>query len=408
MSMLNQTSNFFRLYRYICGESEVPDIYHFWCGVSLLAAAVEDRVWYQKFKHEKLFPNLFILLVGPSGLGKGTAIGHMVRLANNSISINKYRGRITGPHLIDHLGKASTDDWGRRIISNPKLWLIMDELQNDVSGNKSMIEDFIYLMTELYTASDYTVQTGTRTHGQINIQNPLINWFAGTTEDDLREILTFRLLRSGFTARTCFCFGEYDFDLRMPRIKYPEDYDEVFQHLCCRLWAMQQTTGVFMVTESAEAEIDRWYIKRPKPEEELLYSAWKRHHDLLLKFAMILCLGDGGPMVIQHRHVVQGKNMVGKVFQASEKLIASASETYETKPSNEVARYIKRHKVAHHTPASRYFRSMRGMNAKTFRSAVNDLASGGVIRVGKTSTGGIFYSWIEEIKEIKEGRNVKV
>ncbi|MCP4228848.1 MAG: hypothetical protein GY771_01685, partial [bacterium] len=364
MSILARTANFFQLYRHICGESEVPDIYHFWGGVSLIAAAVEDRVWFQKFKHSQLYPNLFILLVGPSGLGKGTAIETLTRLADSGVTINKYRGRITGPHLIDHLGKPYIDEWGRKCISNPKLWLIMDELQNDISGNRKMIEDFIYLMTELYTASSYKVQTGTRTHGQVTIDKPLINWLAGTTEDDLREILTPRLLRSGFSARTCFVFGEYDFDLRMPRIKYPGDYEEIFKHLCYRLWVLQQTQGAFMITETADAELDKWYVKRPNPEEELLYSSWKRQHDLLLKFAMILCLADGGPMVIQHRHVMQSKNMIIRVYEAAEKLIATASETIETKPSNEVARYIKKRRQVLHTPASRYFRSMRGMNRK--------------------------------------------
>lgn len=394
MSILHHTTNFFRLYRHICGESEVPDIYHFWAIVSLLAASVEDRVWFQKFKHEKLYPNLFIVLVGPSGLGKGTAIGHIARLAEKGIHINKYRGRITGPHLIDHLGKPYTDEWGRRCISNPKLWLIMDELQNDISGNRKMIEDFIYLMTELYTASDYTIQTGTRTHGQVNVSRPIMNWLAGTTEDDLREILTQRLLRSGFTARTCFVFGEYDFDLRIPRVKYPDDYDEVFMHLCLRLWMLQQTTGAFLITDTAEAELDKWYIKRPKPEEELLYSSWKRQHDLLIKFAMILCLADGGPQIIQHKHVMQGRNMVGKVFQSSERLVATAGETVETRPSNEVAKYIRQRGQILHTPASRYFRSVRGMNSKTFRRAVGDLADNGLVEIGRTETDGLIYTWI--------------
>jgi len=398
LPILSRTTNFFRLYRHICGESEVPDIYHFWAAVSLLASAVEDRVWYQKFKHSKLYPNLFIAIIGPSGLGKGMAIEQAVALAEKSLTINKYRGRITGPHLIDHLGKPYTDDFGRKCLSHPKLWLIMDELQNDISGNKQMIEDFIFLMTELYTASNYTVNTGTRTHGQVNITNPIVNWLTGTTEDDLREILSQRLMRSGFTARTCFVFGEYDFDLRLPRIKYPPDYDDVFQHLCYRLWMLQNTRGAFLVTETADAEIDKWYIKRPRPDEELLYSAWKRQHDLLLKFAMILCLGDGGPMIIQHRHVTQSKNMVKKAFQSSEKLISAASESIETRPGNDVARYIRRHGQVHHTPASRYFRSSRGMGSKTFRVAVADLVDAGLVGIGRTESergrGGVVYTWI--------------
>ena len=299
----------------------MPDIYHFWCAVSLIAAAVENRVWYQKFKHSALYPNLYILLVGPSGLGKGVAISHLVRLAELAITVNKFRGKVTGAHLIDHLGKPHTDEWGFKTLSNPRLWLIMDELQNDLGSNPRLVEDFLYLLTELYTGSDYELETGTRTHGRVNIEKPLLNWLAGTNEEDLRGILTKRLLRSGFTARTCFVFGDYDLDKRIPRIKYPDDYEEVFQHLCYRLWMMQRANGPFMITEDAEAAMDKWYMTRPAPDEALLLSAWRRHHDLLLKFEMILCLSDGGPLVIQHAHVSKAREMVRKVYQFSEALV---------------------------------------------------------------------------------------
>lgn len=148
-----------------------------------------------------------------------------------------------------------------------------------------------------------------------------------------------------------------------------------------------------MVTETADAEIDKWYVKRSNPEEELLFSTWKRHHDLLLKFAMILCLGDGGPMVIQHKHVTQAKNMVAKAFQSSEKLVVAASETMETKPSNEVAKYIRKRRQVLHTPLSRYFRSMRGMNSQALKRAINDLVSDGLVRVGRGEKGGLVYTW---------------
>lgn len=401
MHILKKTVNFFQLYRYICGESEVPDIYHFWGAVSLIAATVEDRVWFQKFKHSALFPNVYVLLVGPSGLGKGIAISHLARLAECAITINKYRGKVTAAHLIDHLGKPYPDEWGFKTISNPKLWLIMDELQNDLGSNPKLIEDFIYLMTELYTGSDYTIDTGTRTHGKVTIRRPLMNWFAGTNEDDLREILTKRLLRSGFTARTCFVFGDYDLNNRIPRPKYPKDYEEIFQHLCYRLWMLQRAHGPFMITEDAEAEADKWYLTRAVPEEDLLISSWKRQHDLLLKFAMILCLSDGGPLTIQHMHIMKAKEMVRKLQQFDEALIVIGSETEDTRLSNAVEKYIRRRGKVGHTEASRYFRSNRGVHAETFRRAIIDLERNRLIRVTtKESTdsagrgrAGVVYEW---------------
>jgi hypothetical protein len=152
------------------------------------------------------------------------------------------------------------------------------------------------------------------------------------------------------------------------------------------------------VTEVAEAEIDKWYMRRPEPTEELLYSAWKRHHDFLLKFAMILCLADGGPMVLQHRHIVQAKQMVAKIYQFSEALIVSASETEQTKPSNEIARYLKKVREVTHSEAVRYFRAKRGMNATTFKHGMFELLQEGTVVSEVGSAGGrgrkgVMYYW---------------
>lgn len=398
MGILNETQNFFRLYRHICGKSEVPDIYHFWAAVSLISATVEDRVWFQKFKHEVLYANLFVMLVGPSGLGKGMAIGHLAYLADSAVQINKYRGKVTAAHLVDHLGKIHEDEWGLKTISNPRLWIMMDELQNDLGTNVKLIEEFFYLMTELYTASNYEINTGTRTHGRVNIVKPIINWLAGTNEADLREILTQRLLRSGFTARTCFIFGDYKFDNRVPRVKYPGDYEEVFRYLCARLQWIQGARGPFTITEDAEAQLDKWYMTRANPNDELLYSAWKRQHDLVLKFAMILSLSDRFDLLIEHIHIIKAKEMVRKVYEFSEQLIAVGSETIETRFCNEVARYVKGKQWVGHGEAAKYFRVRRGVTADVFKRAVRLLQQEGLIHIGEVrkgkGKGALVYVWV--------------
>jgi len=391
--ILTQTKNLFKLYRHICGKSEVPEVFHFWSLVSLIAATVENRVWYQVYKHDKLYPNLFIVLIGPSGLGKGVSIGHAVRMAENSTTINKYRGRATAAHLVDYLGKPKKDEWGQQMLADPKLWLIMDELRNDISPNVKMIEDFVFMMTELYTASNYTIDTGTRTHGNVTVKEPLINWLAGTTESDLREIMSTHLMRSGFTARTCFIWGKNNFGKRCMDITYPEDYEEVFQHICVRLWMLQKANGAFAITKTAKVEATIWYDTRPEPEEELLFAAWNRNKELFYKFAMILCLADGGPMVINHKHVVRAIGMVDMVNACGDKLIRAASESSSTMPLNDITRYIQRKKKVSHTELIRYFRSSRGFSAKVVRSGMLDLIQDGCVKVGLGAKGGKTYYW---------------
>ncbi|KKL16209.1 hypothetical protein LCGC14_2497870, partial [marine sediment metagenome] len=55
-------------------ETESPLSYHVWTGISLLAAALQRRV-YIRWGYEILYPNMYIVLVGPSGkCRKGSAM----------------------------------------------------------------------------------------------------------------------------------------------------------------------------------------------------------------------------------------------------------------------------------------------------------------------------------------------
>ena len=148
-----------------------------------------------------------------------------------------------------------------------------------------------------------------------------------------------------------------------------------------------------MITSTAEAELDKWYMKRPNPEEELLFAAWKRQHDFMLKFAMVLCLADGGVLVLRHAHIVHAKQMVNKVFQFSEKLVAHASETTHTEPSNLMERYMIKKGVVGHTEASKYFRTTRGMDSFQFKQAIYALVQEGSVVAGRNKNGGIIYTW---------------
>lgn len=391
---LQRTQNFFELYQYICGKSEVPTVYHFWASVSLMAAVLENNVWFEKFKGEELYPHLYICLIGPGGLGKGMAISQAARLAKQSVQMSSYRGKLTAAHLTDVLGKVEKDDYGRKVIPNPRLWLIMDELKNDVGSNKQLVEEFIAMMTEIYTASNYQINTGTRTSGKVDIENPIMNWLFGSTEAWLKLVLTKDIVDSGFTSRACFIFGEHDFNIRCPRIVYPPDYEEVFEHLKMRLWALQQTRGRIMMTPDAEAMQDKWYMTRPNPEDEALFATWRRQHDLMLKFAMLACLADGGPAVIRTVHFTRAKAMVASINRYAAKLLEVAHETFDTKPSNDVESYIKAKKTVDHSTALRYFRARKGMNAKKFKEAVWNLVQEGSVKANRTEKGGIVYEWI--------------
>jgi len=391
---LQRTRNFFELYQYACGKSEVPPVFHFWSSVSLMAGVLEGNVWFEKHADDRLYPNIYIFLIGPPALGKGTAIGFAAKMADRSVVMPKYRGSATDASLIDILGKVGKDEYDRKVLANPHLWLIMDELKNNLGTNPARVDAFFSLMTELFTATGYTMNTSTRTHGKIDIVEPVVNWLIGTTESDMKALISRKSVDSGFVSRVCFIFGDYNFGLRCPRITYPPDREEVIEHLRMRLWILQNTRGAIAMTPEAEAMQDKWYMTRPSPEDETLYATWKRQHDMLLKFAIFCCLADAGPMVIRSVHLSRAKAMVKSVEGYAGRLLSVVNETFDTKPSNDIEAFIKKKKKVGHTECLRYFRAKRGLNAKRFREAVWALVQEGSVKAGRNDRGGVEYEWV--------------
>ena len=56
--------------------NEVNENYHIWSAISALSALVSRRIWVNQ-GYFKIFGNLYVVLLGPPGNGKTTAMGWM-------------------------------------------------------------------------------------------------------------------------------------------------------------------------------------------------------------------------------------------------------------------------------------------------------------------------------------------
>src|SRR6516162_4021230 len=66
--------NWLKAYMDYTRDSESPNTFHFWTGVSTLAGALRRRVWIDMKKFQWT-PNFYIILVGPPGVAaKSTSI----------------------------------------------------------------------------------------------------------------------------------------------------------------------------------------------------------------------------------------------------------------------------------------------------------------------------------------------
>lgn len=82
-----------------------PYIYRKWAAITALSGALERRAYLWTTKR-LLFPNLFVLLVGPPGVGKSAAIEEVQDLWGKAGRFNVAPGSMTGKGVVDQLNPS--------------------------------------------------------------------------------------------------------------------------------------------------------------------------------------------------------------------------------------------------------------------------------------------------------------
>lgn len=389
-TILDKTNHLLHLFKHYCGETQIPTKYIEWSLIAGIAACVQDRVWVEKFEGDKLTPNMFIFLLGPSGIGKGSAVKRLLPLLPDEIQT--FIGPITGAAL-NKLLAGTTKKPG-----NPRLFLIQEELAYCL-GHGDMAFDMIKTLTGVY-APTKKMQKATVTGGMSTMHNVCINWLAGTTVEWLVRTLPKEAVKGGFVGRLFPVYAHYNFDLRIPRPIYPHDVEQVREHLMMRFEQLGKIKGPFRLTKKAQAVLDHWYMTRPAPESDDMASIWQRQHDMVYKIAMLFSLCEDYKRKIYSHHVAQAIEVVTQAEEAS-KIIVRAADSSEDTDAVEVVRMLVAR--AGILPESALMRECgkRGMSKIVMNRALDQLVTERSIRPRprKMLTGGTvtWYEWVKGV-----------
>jgi len=395
-----QPWTFLDWYMHAAGQSMVPDQFHLWMGIQLISVCVQDRVVYEKFKGSKMSPNLYVMLIGPSGTGKGRAISvaqNVIRKLppDDLLRVQMYRGKLTPQALISRLGAKDKD-------GNPApnyIWFITPELAMAV-GSNNKADDFVKHMTELYEGDCEFIDT-TRMYGEVSVQDPCINWSSGSTREWLLESVGKQDILSGFFARVCAVPAARKVT-RYPDPEYPPDWDTVHAYLVQYASALCNITGTITMSDAAKAHHVAWYMKRPEPEDEMLQAFFARSDDLVLKLASLLALADNLGMVIEVRHLVGAIRLSNWVMNGLPEMLEYAHRTPETEMLQWLSTYLKGHcsngtRSVSHTAVLKAA-SNRGANSERLRDLMKTLIERQDVAMApmKKGSGGKRYQWLGE------------
>lgn len=270
--------------------TESPALFRRWSAISAISGLAQRRIWCNIGKGQ-LFPNQYILLVSPPGIGKSVVL----KLVDELWGLNKaiYIGdeTTTIPGLLDFLQDcASPVLMGGIPVNTHPLSVAPREYGTYMKA---------YDLSVLNVLNDFWDCPGkfsemTRGGGKNTLDYPVLNLVSGTQPSFLNNVLPEEAWSLGFCSRLLLVYDWQAETLRTrDRLNLPkfplEKYRPAVDALC-------NWQGELTFTEDAIDFFDEWIIdqkQEPVPHHPRLASYVARRPVHWLKVAMCVALSKG-------------------------------------------------------------------------------------------------------------------
>jgi len=347
-----QLPNWLDSFERVFQNTEPPEKYVFWVGVGVIGGALQRNAWFDEVTF-RLFPNHYIVLVGPPAVKKTTAIYYGVdrlkKLEGSVEGINIGPSSVTWQNAVDLMEEIQTPSaeetarTGVALRDACPLIFPAGELGTLIDFEQ---RDAIDFFTNAWDSPD-TFLKSTRIMGKQNINGPTPTIMAGTTPQWVKDNVRGSTRGGGFISR---CIMPY---ANRPRrtIAYPSehikhDHDAILSSLEHDLAIMATLRGRFTMEKDArdfgrswhEATADASFKKYIFDDSDNWANRRFAH---VHKLAMVLSASERDDLVITLRHMEQAVYHVDQVHKDFNSVFALMDQRPETKPMRDIAAFLQ-------------------------------------------------------------------
>ena len=284
-------------------ETEPPRAYHTWVALSCIAGALQRKVAI-KWGIETIYPNLYIILVGPSGRTRRSTALNIGLDIFKELNIPMTAQAITREALIRKMAESSRNydmRQGGKIGWQATLTTFSSELANFLGQTDIR---FLALLTEWYDSDDvWTYET--KNKGKDEIKNICHNFLGTTAPEWLSSMLPLEAIGGGFTARVIFIVEQHKGRL-IARQRFSNEQRSLRIALVKDLQAISDLTGEMEFGPEAEEAYIEWYTRLDRalaagkpPIRDRKFAAYcERRQTHLRKLCLIFCASRGDSMKV--------------------------------------------------------------------------------------------------------------
>lgn len=336
-------------------HTESPDRFMQWAAFSVLGGVMKRRFFIRDGLFT-IYPNQYIVLISPPGIGKGTAIQYtwgLVKQGTGQIA-NMISDRVTAPKIIQRIA----DGWsapqvvaGQQLVLGAKdhsCTIYSTELSVLVGASDQMLD----FLCEGWDKAEFEYDT--KNSGSAFIKNMCLSLIAATVPDFIKNIDKNKNMpiKGGFTSRCLFIYEDRPARwLKRPQpiennslsIKMLHDLRNDLAHIATL------PGGEYTRTTGADAIFDKFCtdIKMDPgsgSEASQHFKARIRAH--ILKLCMILAASRHDPLIIDDMDMMTAIFFVKKVLETLDRVFRGCGDSNLALATGHVQTYIEKNGVA--------------------------------------------------------------
>lgn len=383
--------NWLKAYMAYTRDSESPDTFHFWTGVSTIAGALRRRVWIDMKKFQWT-PNFYIILVAPAGIAaKSTSLGMGMRLLGKVPGIKWGPESMTWQKLAKSLSEA-TEFFEYIDLKGQKARVAMSANTIEVGELGTLLktkdDSLVSFLIRMWEGQLQQFRHDTLSGGNVVVDNPWLNIISATTPTWMQENFTESMIGGGLTSRIVFVYG----DKKRGLVPYPDevipdaDYVETERKLIEDLCAIAKLSGPYRLSPFARQWGRAWYTDhnnadlRPAHLSSARFGGYiARKQTHLHKFAIVLAAAKRDALVIEEDDLREAEQILTNTEHDMLKVFENIGQSEQRVHIDEVVSVVKY--CGSLTNKGLWAKMMNFMTLKEFEEAVRGAVHSGRVKL---------------------------
>lgn len=186
-------------------EVETPYNYLYWSLLTCISAVAANRYSLRALKGNVVYwPNLYVMLLGDSGLGKGFPVSLSKKLVQNAETTRVIAGRSSIQAIIKELSQTKSEQ-GKAPITDSRGYIINGELSTAIIADP----DSLTILTDLFDRNDNPQWTNLlKGDGHEKLKEPYITCLFGSSPAHFYDSIPQANIEGGYIGRNLIIYEE--------------------------------------------------------------------------------------------------------------------------------------------------------------------------------------------------------